>query len=334
MLDGVKKMNKQKGVSLVEVLVSIAVGLFILAGVVQLYATTTQNASMVNGSSIIQENARLLFSRIELDVSKAGYAGCMNFNTDSQRIQSILNQATDPPFDASRFVTGDNDVSVNDKTFDKFIVRYAGSTGRAKVKSTSSDRFTVATSESGKFAQGDVVVVGDCSSFGVFRVSNSPGDTGVIQFQSGTYNSGNFQVDFPDEDDMVPSVTYLYSGTGAYQYFVATSTAGAALSETCNSGTPQYCALFRKSSSKSSADELIEGVDAFEVEYGWRNTSTGNLYFASANAVPTANWPAVDRIKVTATLSSLNKAATNEGPDFIQRTYSRTFFVFNQVPGA
>lgn len=334
MLYNNKKRNKEAGISLIEILVSIAVGLFILAGVVQLYATTTQNASMVSGSSVIQENARLLFSRIEADVSKAGYAGCMSFNADTRRIQSIVNQATDPSFDASRFLTGDDDVTVSDKTFDRFIVRYAGSDGRVRVKTTGSDSFTVATSQSNKFSQGDMVVVGDCSSFGAFRVSNSPADTGIVEFQSGTYNSGGFQVNFPDENTLVPSVTYLYSGTGAYQYYVATSTAGSAASATCGSSSPQYCALFRKSSSDSSADELIEGVDGFEVEYGWRDTSSGNLYFADADSVPAANWSAIDRIKVTATLSSLNKTPTNEGPDYIQRTYSRTFFIFNQIPGA
>lgn len=324
--------RKQSGVSLIEILVSIAVGLFILAGVVQLYATTTQNSSMVSGSSVIQENARLLFSRVETDVSRAGYAGCMNFNADARRVQNIINQATDPQFLATQFVLGEDNVSVNGKAFDKFIVRYAGSDGRTPVKETSSDSFTVATTESSKFSQGDVVVVGDCSSFGVFKVSNAPANSGVIEFADGTYNTGSFQVDFPDETDMLPSVTYLYRGTGAFEYYVATSAAGTAASASCSAATPQYCALFRKSSAASTADELVEGVDSFEVKYGWRDLSTGNLHLADAGSI--ANWSGVDRIKVTATLSSLNKTPTNEGQDYISRTYSRTFVFFNQIPGA
>ncbi|WP_075185080.1 PilW family protein [Teredinibacter haidensis] len=49
---------KQGGLGIIEVMVSIAVGLFILAGVLQLYATSSQNSAVVNGSSTIQENAR------------------------------------------------------------------------------------------------------------------------------------------------------------------------------------------------------------------------------------------------------------------------------------
>ncbi len=326
------RIQYQNGVSLVEILVSIAVGLFILAGVVQLYATSTQNASMVTGSSSIQENVRFLFSRIEQDVSRAGYAGCLNFNVDAKRITNIATQTTTPVFNAAQFVAGDDNVSTSGKTFDKMILRYAGNSGRVPVQTVASNQFTVDTTQSHLFNQGDVVVVGDCSSFGVFRVSNAPGDTGNIEFATGTYNSAALNVSFSDANSIVPTITYLYSGTGAFQYYVATSSAGTAVSATCSATTPQYCALYRKSSAEANADQLVEGVEAFEVEYGWRNASDGKLFFANAGSV--SSWDDVDRVRITATLSSPNKTATNEGVDYIQRTYSRTFFFFNQIPEA
>ncbi len=324
----------QCGVTLIEIMVSILVGLFILAGVMQLYATTVQNHTMVAGSSTIQENARLMFSRVEMDVSRAGYAGCLSFKTDSHRIQNIATQTTTPAFDASKFISGEDNIDVNGRSFDRFALRYAGSTGRVPVIQVSSNQFTVATTSSALFRQGDIVVVGDCSSFGIFRVSNQPAATGVIQFGVGTYNTASFDIAFADAGSIAPSITYLYSDSGAFQYYVGTSAAGVSAATQCSSAAPQYCALFRKSSSSSTADELVEGVQAFDVEYGWRNAADGKLFFAAAGGVPNSKWLDIDRVRITTTLNSVSKTATNEGSDRIERTYSRTFFFFNQNPGA
>ena len=325
---------QQAGLGLIELMISIAIGLFILAGVLQLYATSSQNSSMVDGASSIQEHVRFLFSYIESDIANAGYAGCLNFKVDTNRIKNISTATLNPSFIAGEFVTGTNDVSVNGKTFDQFIVRYAGSSKRVSVQQANSDNFVISQNASSQFSQGDVVLVGDCSGFGVFRVSNAPGASGVIEFKDGTYNSGTLDMSFSDENSITPAVTYLYGDTGAFKYYIDTSTAGLAASATCSADNTQYCALYRKSSASNTADELVEGVTSFEVEYGWRDAASGNLFFAHAGSVPSANWSSIDRIKIEATLSSRNKTPTNEGIDFIEKSYSRTFFFFNQIPGA
>lgn len=322
---------RQIGVSLVEILISLAIGLFILAGVFQLYATTTQNSSMVRGNSSIQEHVRLLFSRIETDVANAGYAGCLNANALSGRIENVA--VTDPILDMARFIDGEDNQDVNGKTFDSLVLRYAGNDQKVAVEEVASDRFVVAGSQSAHFKQGDIVIAGDCSGIGVFRVSNAPGATGVIRFDADNVNnSANLTTDFAGKNSIMPSVTYLYNRGGAFEYKVDTSIAGKIVSQECSSTDPQYCSLYRKSANSAEADELVEGVQAFEVEYGWRDPATGNLFFANAASLNNANWALIDRVKVTATLSSRNKTPTNEGVEFMEKTFARTFLLFNQIP--
>lgn len=329
-----KPIKNQNGVTLVELMVSIAIGLFILAGVMQLYLTSVQNSTMVSGSSGIQEDARYLFSKIESDVTKAGYAGCMNFNIDKTRIQNIAKQNTNPAFNARQFIEGENDVATNDKTFDRFVVSYAGSSQKIEVSKVQDDSFVVDANLSKHFAKGDIAVVGDCSGFGVFQVSNEPNNTGIIEFKEGNYNSASFSTKFSDSQGIAPGISYIYLGTGAFQYFVATSEAGIDDAKLCESATPQYCALYRLSSNDADPVELIDGVSEFEVEYGWRDAVTGNLFFADADAVPSADWANVDRIRINTSLNSAKKVATNQGMDYMATEFSRTFVFFNQIPEA
>jgi len=334
---------RQLGVGIVEVMVSIAVGLFILAGVVQLYASSTQNSMVVSASSTIQENARYIFSRLGQDVSQSGYAGCFSFSGSGNRYKNIVagSVAAGQLHDFAQFIDGENDKSLNGRTFDSVTLRYASAQERQVIQSVSGTTITVA--DSSGFEQEQIAVAGDCSRLVVFKIANIPGATGAISFaQSGggvTYNTtSDIEVELYGADDVnnLPlgaSLSYIYGGTsGAVQYHVDTSAAGIAAGQTCGTTNPQYCALYRKSTVASKGDELIEGVENFEVEYGWQSHNDGTLYYANAASVG-ANWGLIDRVKISATLNSVSRAPTNDGSTYISRTYARTFMIQNQVPG-
>ena len=70
------------------------------------------------------------------------------------------------------------------------------------------------------------------------------------------------------------------------------------------------------------------------MEYGWKDAATGNLFFANASSVPANRWHEIDRLKVSATIRSPEKAATNNGMNYIERQFTRQFFFFNQAPEA
>ena len=81
-------LKKHLGIGLIELLVSMFIGLFIMAGVVQMVGTTSQNAANSNALSRIQENVRFAFSRIEDDLMRAGNMGCVSSSVSYDAISN------------------------------------------------------------------------------------------------------------------------------------------------------------------------------------------------------------------------------------------------------
>lgn len=337
--------HAQEGVGLVELLVSIAIGLFILAGVLQLYATTSSNAKVISGAAVIQENARFIFSRLEQDVKQAGYAGCFSlksayarqyfsdasddFVVVESRFDVLVTSETAPgeENDFSQFIDGENDVEQNSLTFDSLTVRFVSAKNRHAVTSVGGNQFVAAGMAD--FVTGRVAAIGDCSRVTFFTIDNNPAAEGFVRV-AGFRSPGKIYKAAMDNAGtgaaLDSSVAYLYGGeTGAVTYTVNTSAAGINAGGDCSAATPQFCSLRR------NGRELIEGVSAFEVEYGWQS-SDGQLFFNTANNLSTVHWYFVDRIRVSVTLNSIQRTPTNDGSELLTKSYSRTFLIQNQLP--
>ena len=86
----------QIGLSLVELMISLAVGSIITVGIVQLFSENSKTYSVMIGQSRMQESARFALDFISRDIQKAGYRGC--FSNNEQLYWTILN-ATDLPYE-------------------------------------------------------------------------------------------------------------------------------------------------------------------------------------------------------------------------------------------
>lgn len=79
-------MNNMKkygqGLSLVEVMVSLVIGMIILAGIFSVYLSNSQSFRFNSQLSRLQENGRFALSLIENDVRMAAYAGCAKMSLD------------------------------------------------------------------------------------------------------------------------------------------------------------------------------------------------------------------------------------------------------------
>ncbi|WP_049721176.1 PilW family protein [Gilvimarinus polysaccharolyticus] len=82
-------MNRQKGLSLVELMISIAIGLMLMTGIVQLFLSSKEVFNTQQGMSRLQETGRLAVEFMSRDLRQAGYMGCA-YLTD-WNINSTLN---------------------------------------------------------------------------------------------------------------------------------------------------------------------------------------------------------------------------------------------------
>lgn len=338
-------IKKQKGLSLVEIMVASLIGMLIMAGVLQLYATSSRTEIVQQGTSRLQENARYLFARMAQDLSQTGYVGCFNF--DPERIAVTLGDgvAAGGLFDFSQPVSVTNDDGLLNT--DSLTFRYAQVGARLPLVARAERNDPVVVDDAhgnyGPLQTEQVVMVTDCSRAAIFMITNDPDtsggvlqhDTGVVaadgQFNATTDLESTFgftyDPDNPDQSDfpLGGSMAYIYAGTsGGHIYTIGEAQAAAAIGggATCAAATPELCALFR------DGQELAQGVEDLQIEVGWRD-GVGNVRFGDADAA--VDWDTVDRVRVTMIINSIDAVPLPTGNALSRQTFAKTFMLRNEV---
>jgi type IV pilus assembly protein PilW len=111
-------MLKQRGLSLVELMISITLGLILMTGVVQMFVGSKKTFFSQQSMSRVQETGRLAIEYISRDVRMAGFLGCP---TRSQlggvSISSTLNSPTSFRWDYLTGIRGYNFSSTTDPVY-------------------------------------------------------------------------------------------------------------------------------------------------------------------------------------------------------------------------
>ncbi|MBX2808617.1 MAG: hypothetical protein KTR20_08290 [Cellvibrionaceae bacterium] len=359
----------QAGVGLVELMISMLIGLFIMAGVVQMLSTTSQSALAAAGSRTIQESVRYSFTRIADDMAKSGNLGCVSATIDADTearvndeegsiVRNLLAFGFGPNqlYDYKTIVGGhDNATALTPPAgavaagTDTFMIRYASHLDRILVENPldnvtpSSITLDPDSTAYDRLRQHQVVMVSDCSRAAVFMITNDPrASEGVLQHQvgvvapAGGLNGG--QQNAEAENRLVgplgrkpSSLMYLYAGaTGSYQYYIGTS-AAAGGAQCDRVAARQHCALFRRANGLN--EELLQGVHDMDVEYGW--TVDAVLTFGSAARVSEEDvWDLVDRAKITLSFNSIDNARSSGGntmDNLLSKAVTRTIYLPNQL---
>lgn len=84
-------LQRQYGISLVEILVALAISAFLIAGIIQILINNKQTYLMQEGLSRLQENARFAVDFMSKDIRQADYQGCI------RSISAVQNLLDNPP---------------------------------------------------------------------------------------------------------------------------------------------------------------------------------------------------------------------------------------------
>ena len=90
------KHKKLRGYSLIELMISLALGSIVTAGVVQLFVANSETHALLVGQSRMQESARFAIDFISRDVRQAGYSGCFSNNDE---IHSTIRPESNIPYE-------------------------------------------------------------------------------------------------------------------------------------------------------------------------------------------------------------------------------------------
>jgi type IV pilus assembly protein PilW len=98
------------GFSMIELLLALALGVVVVAGIVQLFIGNSQTYSLLTGQSRLQENGRFALDFIERSVRSAGFMGCaperVNMVRGLRGVGLIDNWQILFDYDMTRFIEG------------------------------------------------------------------------------------------------------------------------------------------------------------------------------------------------------------------------------------
>ena len=314
-------MNKQKGLSLVELMIAITLGLILMSGVVQVFMSSKTVYSTQQALSRVQETGRLAIEFLSKDIRMAGYMGCAS-RTETMSVTNTLNSSTSYQFDFETALMGytaaalpaNHGLSPLPKAnTDFFVLRGAFGSGvqvsqnnngaQVFVTLTSNEPAACAdgTDRASGICRGDVLVLTDCAKSRVFQATNVNIASGEVNLahSGASFTPGNAITSWggasPSEEDIFKPGAELLTATNI-TYFIGTGTSGRS-------------SLWQNINGVNL--ELLEGVDDMSVKYG---VDTNEDYvpenYLAAAAV--ANWDNVVALRVELLVASVEDGVLPE----------------------
>lgn len=332
------------GLSLVELMVALTIGLIILTALVRLVSTSRSTYTLEEGLARVQESGRFAMEFLAQDIRMAGFAGC-SANLSSSSVNNIVS----PAADATSFnpngiagykyvgitgtsLTSDWSPAVPATYFSSGITPIAGTdvlvVQRADTLSThlvekedkkdkkdddSKEAELKIYDTAGPINQNDILMVSDCTNADIFKVSNDPKADGTgsekvtIAHGSDSNTTNKLSTAYGNDAQIMKLVTRVY--------FIGRRSNSA-------SNPP---ALYRKELGNNGAladQELVEGVDVMRLAYGedTDNDRSVNIY---RNPSSVSNWRKVLSIRaglLVATTSNVDQAADTRTYDLAGTT--------------
>ena len=170
-------LKNQYGLSLIELMVSLVIGLILTAAVLQTFIGSRVSYSMQTELAKLQENARFAMTFLKRDLQRAGYHGCKLYSYYGENVSTILNDQSDDTTTAWF-----KPLSVTDATFpvsDSFRVRFTDATGGCTVdkdapvaKNAGDQQYHFQCQAAHTFQKGNILVASDCEHLAIFQMTN------------------------------------------------------------------------------------------------------------------------------------------------------------------
>lgn len=346
-----------KGLSLIELMIGIAIGMLIVVSVLSMYLSTSRTYRTTENLSRVQENARIAFELMAADIREAGFTSCGN----NLPLVSALRQPANPAvwwnatglrgYDGGQAVVG-VDVGNNraDRAAGTSAVQIGAGRGTGATVDThnnppdliSNGSFIVNTMNHG-LDDGDIVIVCDNELATIFQIADaSPGVNNTVEYSAANCAPGSPGCAVPGNATppclgnavncaLQPADWKSYARNGHLTaYNTSLWYVGCARDVGCNQ--PGGRSLFRipNGAAATPAQEIVTDVDNMDIVYLRRGETE---YVAAAN-VAANQWADVTAVRITLTLTSPDaNVSTNPGVNQgrLTRTVTHTVTLRNRV---
>ena len=306
------------GLSIVELMVALTIGLILLAALTRLFAVSRSTYTLEEGLARVQESGRFAMEFLAQDIRMAGYIGCAS--STNTTVQNHLNNPTDYGVDSTQHFSGHrytgsggNPSALADWTpalpgtvngivyfsagevepnTDVLVVRRASETGikLGETMSNTSANLKI-DSNPGGLVDNDIVMVSDCSNADIFQI------TGPDSFGTGTNNLVHNTGESTPGNATKPLSKAYASDAQVMKLITRVYYIGR---RSNNASNPP--ALFRKELTTSAAmntQELVEGIETMRFAFGEDTDATSdkvaNIYRGASSV---SNWGRVVSVRV------------------------------------
>jgi type IV pilus assembly protein PilW len=340
--------TRERGVTLVELLVSLVLGMLLTAGIIQVFAGNRTTYAFNESLSRIQENARFTLDHIAYEARMAGYSGCLsevaihnNLELDNQDLfrddiangiqgydangtgagETYLATAMNPsPSGNLTDWTPSLPAQLDDLVLpgsDVLVVRGIGGEAESLV-SPFNDTTQLFVSTPHDLAAGQILVVSDCQKASIFQLSAVDSTGRNLTHGTPSMTPGNENASWGPEQDYglgseVARLNTLafYVGRGA-------------------DGSPALFQLRLQSvgtTASFAAEELAAGVETLQVRYGIDSAGADGAIDEWVSADAIGDWTTVLSVEI----ALLARADDEYGAETDTVTYTLGATQFNPI---
>lgn len=323
--------HRMLGLTLVELMIAITIGLIIVAALVRLFATSRGTYHLEENLARVQESGRFAMEFLAQDIRMAGYAGC-SANLSGSSVTNLVSPASsattfnpdgiagykyactsgctgaltewDPDLPATYFPGGSvsplmsTDVVIIQRA-DTVSTHLAGNVSQTNANIQVNSTASVVSNISAN----DILMLSDCKNADIFKITNvSSGSGKITMAHSSTGNTSNFLGHtYGTDAEIMKLITRVY--------FIGRRGNVA-------SNPPS---LFRRELGNNGALltlELVDGIELMRFSYG-EDTDNDRVVNIYRDPSAVSNWRKV----LSAKVGILAKTTVNVDQDPDTRTY-------------
>ena len=307
--------GKSKGLSLVELMISLSLGLILMAALTEAYLASKHVQATDDALLELQDSARIALDILTDDIRASGFSGC-SFDVDDS-INGITPSVWDHTseltlIDNSQTYSGNavrgynaNEANwtptpaatisnlTNNKRSgsDFFSVYYADDSGASLT--TDSTKGSTSLTVSGNCVEtNDYVMLSNCSMSEISQIVSAGSCSATSYSISLQTDSGNGLKQPHSSSSKLFKITERL-------YYIATT------GRNDDSGNPIY-ALFMSENGEAGI-ELVSGIEHMQIQYGQRTGSNNSdIRYVTANVINSNEWDDVVSVRVSLLVQSSN----------------------------
>lgn len=323
-------LKKQQGLSLVELMVAIVLGLILVAGVIELFVNNRQAYRVQDAQSRLQENGRYAMKVLTQSIERAGYLGCAT--RSALNINNMLDTPNGYLWDFTTPIEGNEATGTNQWTpaRDSLITSPVGGSDILTIRTIEPPELRVVshpttgapgsadiTVNSGHGLEaGNIVLAHDCVAGAIFELTSGTTSAGILRHNKTLgYNFGAGWV----------------NKIATNSFYIRTR---------ANMPVPS---LYLKNGT-SNPNEIIEGIESMQIQYGVDTSGNGSAdAYQTANQV--GNWNNVVSVRINLVMVSVeNNLTLNNSQPYrldgkvitpndrrLRRVFTRTVTLRNRI---